>query len=186
MTVFQLHTASCVINWTGKKILGLHTGTIQVQKGTIAFEQDQLNAATIEIDMRSILVTDMEEEKSRNEFSGHLKHVDFFDVANHPIADWKFVIAEEMGNNQYKLEGILTIKDISHPVEFIASIERFTDMVHVLGEIHVDRTRYNIRYGSGKYFNELGDKLIHDKFVLQFKLIGNKVNATIYEKLESN
>jgi len=67
---------------------------------------------------------------------------------------------------------MLTIKDISHPVSFIASVEIITDFLHSLGEIVIDRTMYNIRYGSGKFLQNLGDNLIHDDFVLQFKLIG--------------
>ncbi len=69
---------------------------------------------------------------------------------------------------------MLTIKDISHPVSFIASVEIFTDYLHSLGEIVIDRTMYNIRYGSGKFLQNLGDNLIYDDFVLQFKLIAQK------------
>ena len=71
---------------------------------------------------------------------------------------------------------MLTIKDISHPVSFIASVEIITDFLHSLGEIVIDRTMYNIRYGSGKFLQNLGDNLIHDDFVLQFKLIAQKSN----------
>jgi YceI-like domain len=67
---------------------------------------------------------------------------------------------------------MLTIKDITHPVSFIAEVEVLTDFLHALGKIIIDRTLYNIRYGSGKFIDNLGDKLIYDDFVLQFKLVG--------------
>ena len=88
------------------------------------------------------------------------------------------LIQSKTDNGKFKVDGTLTIKDISHPVSFIATIEVFTDYLHSLGEIVIDRTLYNIRYGSGKFIDNLGDKLIYDDFVLQFKLVGQayKVN----------
>lgn len=70
------------------------------------------------------------------------------------------------------MSGTLTIKDITHPVSFDAKIEVFSDYLHSMGEIVIDRTSYNIRYGSGRFLDNLGDKLIYDDFVLQFKLVG--------------
>jgi polyisoprenoid-binding protein YceI len=186
MTRFQIHASSSVVNWTGKKILGLHTGTIQIQSGYLVFEGDTLINAALSINMLSIQITDMEDPVARQEFASHLKHADFFDVENFPIANWELETARLLERNNYLLQGRLTIKNHSHPVEFIAKVERLSDMLHSMGEMEVDRTLYNIRYGSGRFFENLGNTLIHDKFVLQFKLIGNKVNQPIYENLESN
>ena len=74
------------------------------------------------------------------------------------------------------MKGDLTIKDITSPVSFTATVEVFTDFLHSMGEIVIDRTLYNIRYGSGKFLQNLGDGLIYDDFVLQFKLIAQKSN----------
>ena len=79
-------------------------------------------------------------------------------------------------NNSFLLKGNLTIKDITHAVSFTATVEVLNDFLHSLGEIVIDRTQYNIRYGSGKFLQNLGDSLIYDDFVLQFKLIGQKSN----------
>lgn len=186
MTTFQLHAASSVVNWTGKKILGLHTGTIQVQSGYLVFEGDTITKAAISINMLSIQITDMEDPAARQEFANHLQHADFFDVNNFPIANWELETARLLDHNKYLLKGRLTIKYHEHPVTFIATVERYSDMLHAMGEMEVDRTLYNIRYGSGRFFDNLGNTLIHDKFVLQFKLIGNKENQPIYENMESN
>ncbi|WP_394365418.1 YceI family protein [Niabella yanshanensis] len=83
--------------------------------------------------------------------------------------------SQETGNNQLKVSGDLTIKDITHPISFDAKVEIFTDHLYSLGEIVIDRTIYNIRYGSGKFIDNLSDKLIYDNFDLQFKLVAQKV-----------
>ncbi len=100
----------------------------------------------------------------------------FFAVDKHKTATLRISGSAKTENNKLKVDGTLTIKDISRPVSFTASLEIFTDYLHSLGEIVIDRTLYNIRYGSGKFLQNLGDNLIYDNFVLQFKLIAQKIN----------
>lgn len=172
MAIFKIQTASSTVNWTGKKVLGLHTGGINIANGFIETTDDLIKSGEIQIDMTSIVITDIEDKKTHDDFLGHLKNDDFFSVDKFKIAKLVISGSEKTANNKLKIDGILTIKDISHPVSFIASVEIFTDFLHSLGEIIIDRTMYNIRYGSGKFIDNLGDKLIYDEFVLQFKLIG--------------
>ena len=126
----------------------------------------------IQIDMTSIVVTDIDDKNTHDEFLAHLKNDDFFSVDKFSTSKLVFTSAKQIGQNKFEINGILTIKDISHPVTFISTVEVFTDFLHSLGEIVIDRTLYNIRYGSGKFIDNLGDKLIYDNFVLQFKLVG--------------
>jgi polyisoprenoid-binding protein YceI len=172
MANFKIQKPSSTVNWTGKKVLGLHTGSINIAKGFVEIEDGLIKNGEIQIDMDSITITDIEDKNTHDEFLGHLRNDDFFAVDKFKIA--KFVISgsEKTENNKQKIDGMLTIKDISHPVSFIASVEIFTDFFHSLGEMVIDRTMYNIRYGSGKFLQNLGDKLIFDDFVLQFKLVG--------------
>jgi len=176
MAKFQIHKTSSHVNWTGKKVLGLHTGTINIKSGFIEMEDDKLKESEVAIDMTSIMVTDIDDAKTNQEFKDHLLHDDFFDVHKHPTSHLKIAKATRLNNGEYKLDGTLTIKNLSHPITFTARVERFSDTLHSLGEIVIDRTLYNIRYGSGKFINGLGDKLIYDEFVLQFKLIAQKLN----------
>lgn len=176
MAKFQIQKSSSTVNWTGKKVLGLHTGSVNVAGGNIELEDNKINGGEIVVDMTSITITDIENPKTNQDFKDHLLNDDFFAVDKFPTS--LLVINEGIspGNNQYQLNGVLTIKDISHPVSFPAKVEVFTDTLHSLGEIVIDRTLYNIRYGSGKFIDNLGDKLIYDDFVLQFKLVAQKVN----------
>lgn len=171
MTKFSIQPESSTVNWTGKKILGLHTGTITIQSGYLNFENEALTGGEIVIDMKSIIITDIKDPKTNQDFLDHLNHDDFFSTDQFKTAKLAITHAEK-ADGKYKISGDLTIKDITNPVSFITSVEIFTDFLHALGEIVIDRTLYNMKYGSGKFLPNLGDKLIHDDFVLQFKLIG--------------
>lgn len=172
MAKFQIQQASSTVNWTGKKVLGLHTGSINIADGFIEIENNNILGGEIQIDMTSIVVTDIDDKKTHDEFLAHLKNDDFFSVDKFSTSKLVFTSAKQIEQNKFETNGILTIKEISHPINFISTVEVFTDFLHSLGEIVIDRTLYNIRYGSGKFIDNLGDKLIYDDFVLQFKLVG--------------
>lgn len=172
MAVFQIQQASSTVNWTGKKVLGLHTGSINIESGFLTLTDGIITNGEIIIDMTSIVISDIEDLKTNNEFLGHLQNDDFFSVDKFKTAKLVITNAAQQETGRFLINGNLTIKDITHPVSFHTSVEVFTDFLHALGEVVIDRTRYNIRYGSGKFIDNLGDKLIYDDFVLQFKLIG--------------
>ncbi|MCI9844519.1 YceI family protein [Flavobacterium pectinovorum] len=172
MAKFQIQQASSTVNWTGKKILGLHTGSINIANGSIEITDNTVTGGEIVIDMTSITITDIADKNTHDEFLGHLQNDDFFSVDKFKTAQLTITGSSKIETNKFKIDGNLHIKDITHPVSFIATVEVFTDFLHSLGEIVIDRTLYNIRYGSGKFIDNLGDKLIYDDFVLQFKLVG--------------
>lgn len=172
MAKFQIQQESSTVNWTGKKVLGLHTGSINVANGYIEITDNAVIGGEIVIDMTSITITDITDKKTHDEFLGHLQNDDFFSVDKFKTAKLTITSSIKSQNSKFKIDGSLTIKDITHPLSFIATVEVFTDFLHSLGEIEIDRTLYNIRYGSGKFIDNLGDKLIYDDFVLQFKLVG--------------
>jgi polyisoprenoid-binding protein YceI len=172
MAKFQIQQASSTVNWTGKKVLGLHTGSINIANGFIEMTDNNIVGGEIEIDMTSIVITDIEDKKTHQDFLEHLLNDDFFSVDKFKTAKLTITGASRIETNKFRIDGILTIKNSSHPISFIATVEIFTDTLHSLGEVVIDRTLYNIRYGSGKFIDNLGDKLIYDDFVLQFKLVG--------------
>lgn len=172
MAKFQIQQSSSNVNWTGKKVLGLHTGNISIANGYIEITDNNIVSGEIQIDMTSIVITDIPDKKTHQDFFNHLLNDDFFSVDKFKTSKLVILNSNNLENNKFRINGILTIKDISHPVSFIATVEVFTNSLHTLGEIIIDRTLYNIRYGSGKFIDNLGDKLIYDDFILQFKLIG--------------
>ena len=173
MTRFNIQPESSTVNWTGKKVLGLHTGIINIQSGFIDFEQEEIIGGEIIIDMTTIVITDIADKNVYKEFFDHLNNDDFFAVEKFKTAKLEITKGMKIAD-AYRLEGNLTIKDITQTITFDASVELLTDFLHSLGTMKIDRTLYNIKYGSGKFIANLGDKLIHDEFVLQFKLVGQK------------
>ena len=172
MAKFQIQNASSTVNWTGKKVLGLHTGSINVESGFIDIIDGKIAVGNIKIDMTSIVISDIEDPKTNSDFLAHLQNADFFSVDKFKTAKLEITSSVQKEKNTFLINGNLTIRDITHPVSFNANVEVFTDFLHSMGELVINRTMYNIHYGSGKLFDNLGDKLIYDDFVLQFKLIG--------------
>ena len=86
----------------------------------------------------------------------------FFGVENHPNSTLVFTNVEASGKNSYEVQGDLTIKGITKPVTFDVSIYGSK----ATATLKVDRAQYNVKYGSGSFFDDLGDKTIYDEFDL--------------------
>ena len=148
------------IVWKGKKILGSHTGTIDLQEGYLEMEGDQLTGGMFVVDMTSIKNTDLG-EKGKTKLEGHLKSDDFFGVANHPTATLMIKNATKRANT-YEVTGALTIKGVTHDVEFELEMGKSGARAGV----KIDRTKYGIKYGSGSFSDSLADNTISDNFEL--------------------
>jgi len=152
------------INWKGKKILGSHTGTINFVEGHLEMNNDELVGGKFVVDMTSITVTDLE-GGSKQKLEGHLKSDDFFGIANHPTSILVINSATKDGNT-YDVVGDLTIKGTTEPIKFELEMGDSA----AITSLKIDRTKYGIRYGSGSFSDDLGDKAISDKFSLDITL----------------
>ena len=152
------------IIWKGKKILGTHTGTINLKEGFLEMEGDILIGGKFIVDMTSITVTDLEGEY-KGKLEGHLKSDDFFGIKNHPTATLLVNKATKNGNI-YDVTGDITIKGITHPIYFEIEMGSTAATANLI----IDRTKFGIRYGSGSFSDDLGDKAISDKFTLDVNL----------------
>lgn len=162
------------IVWKGYKVTGSHTGNIKLKSGELDFEEGKLVGGSFVIDMLSIENTDLSGEY-KQKLEGHLKSDDFFGVKNHPTA--KFVItkvASQGTPGDYKVTGDLTIKDITKPIKFFTNVKEEGDNRVAVAEVKVDRSEYNVRYGSGSFFDNLGDKTIYDEFDLEVTIVSSK------------
>lgn len=161
------------IVWNGYKVTGSHTGTIKLESGALEFEGDRLVGGEFTIDMTSIAVTDLSGEYQKK-LEGHLKSPDFFGVEDHPTATFKITEVVSRGTpGDYKIIGDLTIKDITNEIKFLTSMEEESGKTKATAEVKVDRSEYNVRYGSGSFFDNLGDKTIYDEFDLEVMLVMN-------------
>lgn len=157
--------------WKGYKVTGEHTGTINVKSGDLTFgENGELAGGKLLIDMTSIKVTDLEGEWA-GKLEGHLKSGDFFGVEKYPTAELVITKVAAKGTpGDYKVTGNLTIKETTKEIRFYTHLEKDGGMVSASADIKIDRTDYDVRYGSGSFFDNLGDKTIYDEFDLSVNL----------------
>ena len=108
-------------------------------------------------------------------YINHLKSPDFFDVNQYPNAYLKFQGDEKkISNGQYKFDAQLTIKDITHPISFKSKIGDSTGKLTANAKVIFDRSLYNVRFRSGKFFENLGDKLIYDDISIDVLIVSSK------------
>lgn len=157
------------LEWIGKKVTGQHAGTIAIKEGSLKVENGVVKGGEITIDMTTITVTDLEGEY-KGKLEGHLNSPDFFDTKNHEIAILKINSTKKTKGNVHTVKADLTIKGITKAIEFPATIEVKDGKLAAYAEINIDRTLYDIKYGSGKFFEGLGDKMIEDLFTVKFKI----------------
>jgi polyisoprenoid-binding protein YceI len=154
------------IAWVGKKVTGKHEGTISIKEGSLVFKKNMLAGGTVVVDMSSIIVTDLESGKGKESLEGHLKDNDFFGTEKFPTAKIVFKSIGVKSKGVYAVTADLTIKGITNPVKF----DLTTTANSAIANVVVDRTKYDIKYNSGNFFQNLGDKTISDDFDLAVSL----------------
>lgn len=162
----DVDTASSKIVFLGKKVTGEHTGSVKIQSGSLNFAKDTLTGGTIVADMTTIAVTDITDAEYIKKFLDHMASDDFFASSKFKTAVLIVKSAKKLSGNKYSVNADLTIKGKTAPVTFDAEVS--TDKA--TAKVVVDRTKYDIKYGSGKFFENLGDKMINDEFSLDVVL----------------
>ncbi|WP_316788629.1 YceI family protein [Pedobacter frigoris] len=158
------------ITWLGKKVTGSHNGTISLKSGSLKVDGKSVIGGNFVIDMTSIKDADGSEK-----LEGHLKADDFFGSIKFPTSTFAITKVTGKGAN-ITVSGNLTIKGITKPLSFPATVTVNGDgtVSALAGKITVDRTKYDIRYGSKSFFDSIGDKAIDDTFEIGVKLIAKK------------
>lgn len=162
-----IDASKSMILWEGKKVTGKHEGTINFSSGTLVIKKDKIVGGEMVVDMTTINTTDLTGGK-KDGLDKHLKNDDFFGVEKHPTAKLVFKKIKALKNKTYKVTADLTIKGITKPVTFDLKQENENTVISTL---NVDRTLYDIKYGSGSFFDNLGDKAIDNNFTLSVKMV---------------
>jgi polyisoprenoid-binding protein YceI len=152
--------------WLGEKVTGQHTGTINLQSGWINWKDNKIVSGELNIDM-----TTLKDTEDNKQLQGHLKSDDFFGVEKFPTAKLIVTGSTPFDKGTGEVTGTLTIKGITNPIVFKAAMQKKDDGMWFFANVVVDRTKYNIRYGSGSFFDNLGDKTIYDDFKLKVNLL---------------
>ncbi|WP_367754087.1 YceI family protein [Flavobacterium sp. WC2430] len=161
----KVDASASTINWVGKKVTGQHNGTVNLKDGALVFKGAKLVGGTFTVDMTSLTSTDLSGEY-QGKLNGHLKSEDFFGTEKFPTSTLVFKKIGAKAKNVYTVTADLTIKGITKPVTFDIAVNGNTATT----AFNVDRTKYDIKYGSGSIFDNLGDKAISDEFELAVAL----------------
>jgi polyisoprenoid-binding protein YceI len=168
---FQVDTQASTLIWTASKVTGTHTGAVPLASGELIVEGKGIKQGHFEIELSSLTVTDITNPEANAKLVGHLKSDDFFSTSKFPKAIFVLTSATPTSGAEYQLKGKLTIKGITHEIEFPATILRENKKITASAKITVDRTLYDIRFRSKNYFENLGDKAIDNNFTLDLKLV---------------
>lgn len=163
-----IDTTESVVTWEGSNTFGSHSGYVYISKGELMIETGELVGGAVEIDMNTI------EDKDHGSDNGvikHLKDPDFFDVKKFPFSRFAITKVTSINVEDKEITGNLTIKGITQPVTFPAKMEVKDGIVKADGKLVIDRTKWNVRYKSGKFFDNLADETISDSIEFHMKIV---------------
>lgn len=165
---YKVDTQASSIDWIGRKITGQHTGKIKISSGDLLVNGNAIKGGSFVMDMNSM-------NSDSQKLTGHLKTDDFFSVEKNPTS--KFVITKVTGagKDRISVTGDLTIKGITQSISFPATVKKEGNaIVAVAKNVMIDRSKFDIRFGSKSFFNDIGDKAIDDNFELGINLVAKK------------
>jgi polyisoprenoid-binding protein YceI len=172
---FVVNAQQTVLTWNAKKVTGEHSGVVPVTAGTIDLSNGNVKGGSFAINLANLSVTDVKDPGTNAKLVGHLKSDDFFSTEKHPNASFEITsVAAGKQAGSYTIKGNLTIKGITKPIEFPAAIIVNGNTLKASADIVVDRTKYDIRYGSKSFFESIGDKAIYDEFTLNLQLVATQ------------
>ena len=173
---FTIDTEKTNIKWTGRKVAGSHWGSIKVKEGHLGYNKmGVLDSGNIVIDMNSINVLDIKSEGKRDSLTAHLKNDDFFATNKHPTASLRIKkVVTKKTKNVFDVQGDLTIKGITKPISFEATLSGDQSMRKGTANIRFNRADYGIKYKSKSFFKDLGDKFIYDDVDIEVSVVAKR------------
>ena len=174
--VFALDSASSKVEWLAKKVTGQHNGTLAIKSGELKTEAGKITSGRFTLNMAAIKVVDITDAETNAKLAGHLNSEDFFSTSKFPEGTFELVSTEPIanaaaGSPNYTIKGNLTLKGISKAISFPSTITINGETLNAQADFDIDRTEWDIRYGSGKFFKDIGDKAINDNFNIKLNIV---------------
>ena len=157
--------------WKAEKVTGGHDGHVSLKSGNVFMDHGKIAKASFVVDMNTITNDDIKSEKYSNKLVGHLKSEDFFNVKKHPEVSFDMIKATPVGNGKFDVFGNITIKGIQVVISFPMMLKESKSELEVSGTFSFDRTKFDIKYDSGSFFENLGDRAIKDDVVIDFNIV---------------
>ncbi len=176
---FIVDTQTSEVIWMGTNVTGkTHQGVLKFFSGEFVIENSLVTSGKFTLDMNSLTNTDISSEESNAKLVKHLKSEDFFDVAKHNTATFVINRTQDSGNGSCLVYGDLTIKGITKPKMAELILNQRDNTLMIAGLFNFDRAEYDVRYGSGKFFENLGDDLIKDDIEMRVKVFAKIPSAS--------
>ncbi len=176
--VFNVDANASSVAWEGRQVRGNHDGTIGVYGGDLYVYEGELLGGKVVIDMQQIVVLDIEDPDMNARLKGHLESDDFFSVATHPTAEFEITSVEPLEQATetatHRVYGNMTIKGITHGIGIDAMIRVEDNFINAYADFDLDRSRWDVRFRSARFFENLGDNLIYDDFNLKLNIVASK------------
>ena len=165
-TTKNIDELKSTVKWKAKKVNGSHEGLISIKEAHLHFEKESLSGGTITMDMQTISCIDLDGD-AKKQLESHLLSDDFFGTNFYPTAELEILETEKKIDDNYTIVGVITIKGIKKNIQFDAKINNN----NATAMLTIDRSEFNVRYGSGSFFDNLGDNLIYDDFNLEINIV---------------
>ena len=183
---YKLEPQLSTLGWVGKKVTGQHNGTVEFKEGEVLVKGNQVVGGNFVVDMTTLKDEDIKDAGGNGKLIGHLKSDDFFSVEKNPTATFKITsLAPIKGAaadaDNMTVTGDVTIKGITNSITFPAKVGVKHGLPAASGTATVDRTKYDIKFRSKSFFENLGDKVIDNDFTMTFNVIA-KQNAVASSK----
>lgn len=174
--VYKIDPTASSITWTGTKVTkAQHTGTVAIKDGQLEVANKQITGGQFTAKMDSLVDNDLAgNAEYKTKLETHLKSEDFFNVAKYPESTFKIKSVKKKSDTEVTVTGDLTIIGKTQEVEFPATVKMEEGKATGTAQLKIDRTKWDLKYGSGKFFQGLGDKMINDEIILDLKLVANK------------
>jgi len=175
--VYQIVVEKSMMEWIGRSLNNRHHGRIDIKEGDIVIKDGKPSEGSIVLDMNSIANIDLQDPEWRDSLIRHLKSDDFFAVERFPTSAFKLTGWEQRaggipGTANGIASGNLTIRDVTRAISFPAIVAPQADgSIKAHAEFGIDRTLWNVCYGSGKLFERLGMHLVHDIITLELFIL---------------
>lgn len=174
---YKVDLKNSYFEWEGSNIGNKHHGKIAIKTGNINTTKNKIIGGEIVLDMNKITCDDLLDKVTNGYLIAHLKSSDFFEVNKYKTAKIKIKkvtkISDIDSSLNYSIDSLITIKDITHPVKFDIHGHVDNGKLIAQGNLVLDRSKWNVKYGSSRFFEWLGMHLVNDQIRLRFKIVAS-------------
>ena len=183
-TRYKVDASASSITWHATKVTGEHMGTVNVANGYLSPRKWHLDRRQHHRQHGKFACTDLEGEWG-DKLVGHLNSDDFFNVSEHKTSSFTLRNIEPLkdanGDATHSVTGDFTIRGITKSVTFDAKVADTDGKLAIEGSAVLDRAQFDVKYGSGSFFDNLGDNS-HPRQLYRWIQLGGR-RPVIHDRL---